>query len=153
MPPRPSKLRPPLTGYTAYGIHLINWCISFHSCQVLSPSKTGFTVSAHRLTNITLLMTFILNEDTQRVIRAIGVSRTACKNMIFDEIFDLTAGVYFYSYNVPLPAVFYFVTTQCVTARPVLVPLLCFVSLHDHRPRRLVPNPDDNVRTPGRYYY
>ena len=30
-------------------------CISFHSCQILTPSKTGFTVSAHRLINITLL--------------------------------------------------------------------------------------------------
>ena len=30
-------------------------CISFHSCLILSPSETGFIVSAHRLTNITLL--------------------------------------------------------------------------------------------------
>ena len=29
--------------------------ISLHSCQNLSPSETGFIVSAHRLTNITLL--------------------------------------------------------------------------------------------------
>ena len=29
---------------------LINGCISFHSCQILSPSETGFIVSAHRLT-------------------------------------------------------------------------------------------------------
>ena len=28
---------------------------SLHSCQILSPSETGFIVSAHRLTNITLL--------------------------------------------------------------------------------------------------
>ena len=35
-----------------------------------------------------------LNEDTHPVIRALGVSHTAC-NMSFDEIFDLTAGVYF----------------------------------------------------------
>ena len=66
--------------------------ISFHSCQILSPSKTGSIVSAHRLTNITLLTliatlqlqgespTYILNEDTQPVIRAIGVSHTACKD-------------------------------------------------------------------------
>ena len=54
-PPRHSKLRPPLTGYSTYRIHLINWWISFHSCQVLSPSETGLVVSAHRLPNITLL--------------------------------------------------------------------------------------------------
>ena len=36
-------------------IHL-NRCISIHSsCQILSPSETGFIVSAHRLPNITLL--------------------------------------------------------------------------------------------------
>ena len=38
-----------------YSIHLINGCIFLHSCQFLSPSDTGFIVSAHRLTNITLL--------------------------------------------------------------------------------------------------
>ena len=54
-PPRPSKLRPPLTGYSTFRVHLINGCISFYSCQILSPSETGFIVSAHRLTNITLL--------------------------------------------------------------------------------------------------
>ena len=78
---------------------------------MLSPSKTGFIVSSHRPTNITLLTlvqatllqfqgespTYILNEDTHPVIRAIGVSHTACKNISFEEIFDLTAGVvYFY---------------------------------------------------------
>ena len=38
---------------------------------------------------------------TQPVIRAIGVSYTACKKkkMSFDKIFDLTAGVYFNFYN------------------------------------------------------
>ena len=36
-------------------VQLINWFISFHRCQILSPSKPGFIVSAHRLTNITLL--------------------------------------------------------------------------------------------------
>ena len=53
----------------------------------------GFIVSAHRLINITLLTleqatlwfqrespTYTLNEDTQPVIRAIGVSHTACKH-------------------------------------------------------------------------
>ena len=42
--------------------------------------------------------TYILNEDTQPVIRAIGVSHTACKDE-FRQIFDLTAGVYFNFYN------------------------------------------------------
>ena len=54
-PPRPSKLRPALTGYSTYRIQLINGYISLHSCQILPPSETGFIVSAHRLTNITLL--------------------------------------------------------------------------------------------------
>ena len=37
--------------------HLIIYLLHFlpHSCQILSPSKTGFIVSAHRLINITLL--------------------------------------------------------------------------------------------------
>ena len=43
------------------------------------------------------LSTYILYEDTQPVIRAIGVSHTACKYMIFDKIFDLTAGVHIFS--------------------------------------------------------
>ena len=35
---------------------MINWCFSLHhSCEVLSPSKTGYIISAHRLTNIILL--------------------------------------------------------------------------------------------------
>ena len=54
------------------------------------PLRNGFVVSAHRLTKITLLTliatlwlhgessTYILNEDTQPVIRAFGVSHTAC---------------------------------------------------------------------------
>ena len=50
-----SKLRPPLASYSTYRIHLINGYISLHSCQILSPSQTGLIVSAHRLTNITLL--------------------------------------------------------------------------------------------------
>ena len=38
-------------------------------------------------------MVYILNEDTQPVIRTIGVSYTDCKyRMSFDKIFDLTAG-------------------------------------------------------------
>ena len=41
----------------------------------------------------------ILNEDTQPVIRAIGVSHTACSEKSFDKIFDLTAGVYFNFYT------------------------------------------------------
>ena len=76
---------------------------------ILSPSKTGFIVSAHRLVNITLLTlvqtklwfqgkppTYILNEDTQAIIRAIGVSHTQLAKMSFGKIFDFTAGVYFY---------------------------------------------------------
>ena len=42
----------------------------------------------------------ILNEDTHPVIRAIGVSHTACKDEFFDKIFDLTAGVHFYFGNI-----------------------------------------------------
>ena len=36
-------------------------CISFHSCQILSPSETGFMVSAHRLPNtlLTLIATLL----------------------------------------------------------------------------------------------
>ena len=41
--------------YSTYKIHLIKGYISLHSCQILSPSETGFIVSAHRLTKITLL--------------------------------------------------------------------------------------------------
>ena len=56
------------------------------------PLKTGLIGSPHRLPNITLLTlivtlysqgkspTYILNEDTQPVIRAIGESHTACKD-------------------------------------------------------------------------
>ena len=38
---------------------------------------------------------YILNEDTQPVIRVIGVSHTACKDE-FDKVSDLTARVYFH---------------------------------------------------------
>ena len=41
-------------------------------------------------------MTYILNEDTQPVIRAIGVSHTACTDDFRRRNLDLTAGVYFY---------------------------------------------------------
>ena len=44
-----------ITGYSTYRIHLIKGYISLNSCQILSPSETGFIVSAHRLTKITLL--------------------------------------------------------------------------------------------------
>ena len=54
-PPRPSKLRPPLTGYSTYKIQLIKGYISLHSCHILSPPETDIIVSAHRLTKITLL--------------------------------------------------------------------------------------------------
>ena len=43
------------TIYIAYNIHLIKGYISLHSCQILSPSETGFIVSADRLTKIILL--------------------------------------------------------------------------------------------------
>ena len=49
------KLRPPITTFSTHSIHLINGRISFHSWQILSPSKTGFIASAHRSPNITLL--------------------------------------------------------------------------------------------------
>ena len=56
------------------------------------PLGNGFNVSAHKLTNITLLTliatpclqgespTYILNQDTQPIKRAIGVSHTACED-------------------------------------------------------------------------
>ena len=54
-PPRPSKLRPPLAGYSNR-IYSINRCISFHTVyHILTPSETGFIASAHRLPNINLL--------------------------------------------------------------------------------------------------
>ena len=34
------------TDFSTYRIHLINGCISFHSCQILSLSETSFIVSA-----------------------------------------------------------------------------------------------------------
>ena len=37
----------------------VNGCISFQSCQILSPSKTGNIVSANTLTNIITLLTVI----------------------------------------------------------------------------------------------
>ena len=42
--------------------------------------------------------TYILNEDTQPVIRAIGVSHTQVAKMSFDKIFDLTQLEYFFSF-------------------------------------------------------
>ena len=38
---------------------VIHTCISFHSRQILSPSKTGFTVSARRSINIITLLTLV----------------------------------------------------------------------------------------------
>ena len=44
-PPPPPHVRenfaPPLTGYSTCTIYSINGSISFHSCQILSPSETG----------------------------------------------------------------------------------------------------------------
>ena len=65
---------------------------------MLSPSETGFIVSAHTLTIITLLTlistlllqgespTYVLHEDTQPVRRAIGVSHTAYKDELRQNI-------------------------------------------------------------------
>ena len=112
-PPRPPKLRPPLTGYSTYRIHLINRCISFHSGEIASPSETGFIASAHRLTNITLLTliatllllgespTYILNEDTQLVMRAIGVSHTACKDEVRQHILSHSSWCVFFLNDKP----------------------------------------------------
>ena len=85
-----------------------------------------FTVSAHRLIDdrhpvgpgtrytavaprgVADLYEYILNEGTQHpVMRAIGVSHTACKDESFDETFDLTAG-----WSVFLYALYY--TGGCV---------------------------------------
>ena len=44
--------------------------------------------------------TYVLNEDTQPVIRTIGESHTQLAKTSFDEIFDLTAEVYFNFYNI-----------------------------------------------------
>ena len=78
-------------------------------CPNVSLKNVIFIVSAHRLVNITLLTlvqatlwlfqgespTHILNEDTHPVIRAIGVLIThSLQKTSFDEIFDLTAGVF-----------------------------------------------------------
>ena len=41
--------------YNIRKIHLIKGYISLYSCQILSPSETGFIVSATRLTKIILL--------------------------------------------------------------------------------------------------
>ena len=41
-----------------------------------------------------------LDEDTQRVIRAIGVSHTACQDEFRQNIFDLTALVYLHFSNI-----------------------------------------------------
>ena len=53
----PTSLKTPPSPHRLHDLQdtLLNWCISFHSCQILSPSKTSVIVSAHGLTNITLL--------------------------------------------------------------------------------------------------
>ena len=79
----------------------MNWCTSLD----FFPSKTGFTVfraqPRYKLhcSSKGESPTYILNEDTHPVIRAIGLSHTACRDMSFDKMFDLTAGVQFYFYN------------------------------------------------------
>ena len=63
-------------------LYLVYTRYILHSCKVLSPSKTGFIVSAHKLINATLLTlaqatlqfqgespTYILDEDIHPVIR------------------------------------------------------------------------------------
>ena len=90
--PTPFKPPPsPLRLFDYDRIHLVNKGISFHSCQLLS-LRHGFIVSAHRMKNITLWTliatpylhgewpTYILNEETQPVIRAIEVLHTDCKD-------------------------------------------------------------------------
>ena len=79
---------------------------------------TGFIVSAHRLPNITLLTliatlqlqgelpTYILNEDTQPVIRAIGESHTACKDELRQDNRSHRRSVFFFViiyYREPVP--------------------------------------------------
>ena len=84
---------------------------------MLSPSKTGFIVSAHRPTNITLWTlvqatlqfqgepppTYILNEDTHPVIRAIGVSHTACKCEFRQNLRSHSWSVILFLLFVPIP--------------------------------------------------
>ena len=81
----------PLTGYWTYRIHLINSCISFHSCHFLSPSETCCIVSAHRLPNIITLLTLKATRSEYH---------TQLAKMSFDKIFDFKAGVYFNFFNI-----------------------------------------------------
>ena len=59
-PRRPCReyLRPPFPKYTTYMINLIDYAFpsTAASCQIVSPSKTGFILSAHRLIHINLLI-------------------------------------------------------------------------------------------------
>ena len=57
----------------------------------------GINIQLHCSCKEGELPTYILDKDTQPVIRAIGVPHTACKDASFAKIFDLTAGgVYFH---------------------------------------------------------
>ena len=90
----PTSLKPSPSPHRLFDMQnvLDKLIFSFHSCHILSPSKTGSVVSAHRLSNTTLLtliaslywqrksQAYILNEDTQPVIRAIRVSHTYCED-------------------------------------------------------------------------
>ena len=74
----------------------MNWCTSLD----FFPSKTGFTVfraqPRYKLhcSSKGESPTYILNEDTHPVIRAIGVSHTSCKYK-FRQNLRSPAGVYF----------------------------------------------------------
>ena len=80
----------------------------------MSPSKTGLIVSAHRLTNITLLAliatlqfqrefpTYVLDKDTRPVIiRAIGVSHTACEDEFRQNLRFYSWSVFLFLLHVP----------------------------------------------------
>ena len=69
---------------------------TFHSRHIVSPSKIKYIVSVYRLIHITLLtlvqaISLPKTRSVHPVIRAIGVSHTAC-NDSFDHVFNLTVG-------------------------------------------------------------
>ena len=90
----------------------------FHSRQILSPSKTGFIGSVHRLINITLLT--LVKASSKGGRRPMSLMRTHTQysarseyhtqlaNMSFDDILfhDLTAGENFIS--------LYYISIACV---------------------------------------
>ena len=108
-PQAPTYLKPLPSSHRLFGLQ-DSLHKAFPSTQILSPSNTGFIVSAHGLTNITLLAlialelqeeespTYILNEDTQPVIRVIGVSHTACQDEFRQNLLSHSRSVFFF-YN------------------------------------------------------